>query len=124
MLLFLIITTYELKLSIDNGVTPNGISALAAAYPIDKVFIVFCTAINFCVLTYFVKVIAEKREKNKVTLISIIFDGTLFAFLFLLAKDVILAGEILANPVMLGALAVSAVILLLDFLSMPLERWG
>lgn len=123
-LLLLIFSTSQIKTALDTGNAVKGIAALADAYPITSVFNVFGGAILFAFVAYVVKLVAERRERNRATFLALLLDGAILAFFYLLAKDMLLGGQYLANPIMLVALALGALTVLFDFLSFPAERWG
>lgn len=123
-LLLVIFSASQIKVALDTGATVKGIAALAEGYPLVSVFNVFGGAILLCFVAYVVKLVAERREKNCTTLLSLLLDGAILAFFYLLAQKMLLSGQFLANPLMLTALVLGATTVVLDLASFPAERWG
>lgn len=122
--LFIIFSTYQLKLSLDSGEPIKGIAALATGYNTDHVYLFFCGMILYAGITLLVKLIAGYVEKNKCTLISLILDIALLDFFVALGTDQIISGQITSNYPLLVAGGVMALAILLDLFSFLAERWG
>ena len=123
-MVFMVISTYRIKLALNSGIPVYGIAALANDYPIKSVHIVFSIMINFCVLTFLIKMIAEFIEKNRITVIALILDVVVLAFFLALGWQSIVSGAILTDYPMFAATAASGVAIVFDLCSFCAERWG
>ena len=78
----------------------------------------------FAFVAFVAKVFAEGREKNSFTVLVLIFDIALLSFFLVLAKDLLLTGQILTNPFAIVPIALCALVILLDLLSFVVEYWN
>ena len=123
-LVLLLYTTAQIKVSFYTDAPLAGIATYASGYSLESVFNFFGAASIFCFLVFVVKHIAEKRENNKFTRFALLLDLVVLALFLLLYKEQLLAKEFTKDPLMLGANCVCALTVILDLLSFPAERWG
>ena len=123
-LLFMGFSVMQIKSAIDAGEAIKGIGALASAYPIEGVLNTFGGVAMFAFVAFVAKVFAEGREKNGFTVLVLTFDIALLSFFLVLAKDLLLTGQIFANPFAIVPIALCALVILLDLLSFVVEYWN
>ena len=89
--------------------------------------VLLLSASFFILVTFLLKLSSSRIEKNRLTVFVILFDLIVLGFfvyaLFGIIPSII-AGNYAAHPVELGLLVIASIPVLLDILSLPLERWG
>lgn len=89
--------------------------------------VLLLSASFFILVTFLLKLSSSRIEKNRLTVFVILFDLIVLGFfvyaLFGIIPSII-AGNYAAHPVEFGLLVIASIPVLLDILSLPLERWG
>lgn len=129
MLIYATIATLSIKKAADTGLDTGvaGITEAVTALALAVIFILFAFATVALILSFILKLIATRIERNLFTFLILLWDILIATFFAAISHDSF--GDITKDNVMqymgmISLMAASVITVLLDILSFPAKRKG
>lgn len=127
LLAYMAYVTYTTQVALNAGEKIHGVGAAFSMLGPQLVMVVLVGATAYITFALLVKLFAAKVEKNGLTYLVMLIDIVMIVFFVIASGNAfqsVIAGKILGNVTEIGLVGASFLALLIDFVSLPAERWG